>query len=151
MLDFQRIKDIREDHDISQEKMADILNVKRACYSLWELGINFIPLDHLIDFADYYDLSIDYCLGLSNDRLRKNNLKGFDITKIGNGLKALRISNNMSQKELASKLDISQACISKYEKGDIMISTFNLYLYSKIFNVSMNKLCCREELNLKSS
>ena len=47
MIKFERLKDIREDHDLSQEEMAKILNVKRSRYSLWELGINIIPLKYL--------------------------------------------------------------------------------------------------------
>ena len=43
-MNFKRLKDIREDHDINQEQMAKILKVNRSTYSLWELGINIIPL-----------------------------------------------------------------------------------------------------------
>ena len=43
MINFIKLKDIREDHDISQKEMANILGVTRSAYSLWELGINIIP------------------------------------------------------------------------------------------------------------
>ena len=54
MLNVKKIKDIREDHDITQQKMADILGVKRSTYSLWEIGISTIPLKNLCDFVDYF-------------------------------------------------------------------------------------------------
>lgn len=44
MINFTRLKDIREDNDINQTQMAEILDVNRSTYSLWELGINIIPL-----------------------------------------------------------------------------------------------------------
>ena len=69
MINLSKLKDIREDNDISQEEMAKILGVNRSTYSLWELGINIIPLKKLCDFADYFNYSIDYVLGISNNRL----------------------------------------------------------------------------------
>ena len=60
MIDFFRLRDIREDNDINQIRMAEILGVSRSAYSLWELGINIIPLNYLAFFADYFDYSIDY-------------------------------------------------------------------------------------------
>ena len=62
MINLSKLKDIREDNDISQEEMAKILGVNRSTYSLWELGINIIPLKNLCDFADYFNYSIDYVL-----------------------------------------------------------------------------------------
>ncbi|MFI3261070.1 MAG: helix-turn-helix domain-containing protein [bacterium] len=44
MIDTNRLKDIREDNDTNQEQMAKVLGVNRSTYSLWELGINIIPL-----------------------------------------------------------------------------------------------------------
>ena len=92
MINFNRLKDIIEDNDINQEQMAKILNVKRSTYSLWELGINIIPLKNLCDFADYFDFSIDYILGLTNDRKNINLIKGLDLVELGNNIKYLRIS-----------------------------------------------------------
>ena len=98
-------------------------------------------LKKLVDFADYFHYSIDYVLGLTNNKGNKFLQKGLDLKILGNNLKKLRIKNNLSQEELASCLNVRQACITKYEKGNICISTSNLYKYSKKFKVSMNELC----------
>ena len=71
MISFTRLKDIREDNDINQAKMAEILGVNRSTYSLWELGINIIPLKSLCDFADHFNFSLDYVLGISNNKSSK--------------------------------------------------------------------------------
>lgn len=131
MISFNRLKDIREDNDINQEQMAKILNVKRSTYSLWELGINIIPLKNLCDFADYFDFSIDYILGLTNDRKNTNLIKGLDLIKLGNNIKHLRNKKELSQENIADMIGVSQACITRYEKGLICISTSNLYKLSK--------------------
>ncbi len=141
MINFNRLKDIREDNDINQEQMAKILNVKRSTYSLWELGINIIPLKNLCDFADYFDFSIDYILGLTNDRKNINLIKGLDLVELGNNIKYLRTKKELSQENIADMIGVSQACITRYEKGLICISTSNLYKLSKEFKVSLSELC----------
>ena len=131
MLDVQKLKDIREDHDLSQKDMANILKVNRSTYSLWELGINIIPIKYLSMFADYFNYSIDYILGITNEKESDNLIKGFDINKLATNLKKIRIENGLSQENIASILVVSQPCISRYEKGLIEISTSNLYRFSK--------------------
>jgi len=141
MISFNRLKDIREDNDINQEKMSEILGVNRSTYSLWELGINIIPLKSLCDFADYFDFSLDYVLGLTNDRKSKSYIKGIDLKVLGNNMKLIRTKNNLSQENIAELLGVTQACITRYEKGIISISVPNLYKFAKEFKVSINELC----------
>lgn len=145
MISFSRLKEIREDNDINQMRMAEILNVNRSTYSLWELGINIIPINYLSDFADYFHISIDYILGLTNNRNQKNLLKGLDLKVLGNNMKNIRIKNQLSQIDVAKILNVSQACIVRYEKGLISISVSNIYKFSKTFKVSINDLCGKNE------
>lgn len=140
MVDIKRLAEIREDRDITQEEMAKILGVKRSAYSLWELGINIIPLNHLYNYASYFNLSIDYVLGLNNNRT-KVTYQDFDLEKIGLNLKRLRKKSQLSQKQLGEKIDVSQVCIGKYELGKICISTSNIIKYAKFFNSSITDLC----------
>lgn len=141
MISFNRLKDIREDNDINQEKMSEILGVNRSTYSLWELGINIIPLKSLCNFADYFDFSLDYVLGLTNDRKSKSSIKGIDLKVLGNNMKLIRTKNNLSQENIAELLGVTQACITRYEKGIISISVPNLYKFAKEFKISINELC----------
>lgn len=141
MINLSKLKDIREDNDISQEEMAKILDVNRSTYSLWELGINIIPLKKLCDFADYFNYSIDYVLGISNNRLSKNLIKGLNLQKLGSNMKKIRIKHELSQENVANLLGVTQACITRYEKGIICISTSNLYKFSREFKISLNELC----------
>ena len=63
---LQRLKDFREDKDISQKKMAEILNVAQTTYSDYELGKINIPLNTLKKLALFCDTSIDYLLELTD-------------------------------------------------------------------------------------
>lgn len=140
MIDTTRIKDIREDNDITQEQMANILEVNRSTYSMWEIGLSFMSVEQLCEFANYFNYSIDYVLGLSNNR--KNNVTGnFNYYNLGNNIKKLRIKYNYSQIDLAQKLKVTQACIVRWEKGITKISLPNLYELAKIFKISLSELC----------
>lgn len=66
---FPRLKDLREDRDLSQEQVAAYLGMKQPQYSRYERGIRDIPTDILIKLALYYKTSTDYILGLTNDSL----------------------------------------------------------------------------------
>lgn len=63
---FQRIRDLREDSDLTQEQVAEILGVKQTTYSKYELGKILVPIDILIRLADFYQVSLDYLVGRSN-------------------------------------------------------------------------------------
>ncbi len=60
---YKRIRDLREDNDLTQKQLASILNCSQQVYSNYELGQRDIPTAILIKLADYYDVSTDYILG----------------------------------------------------------------------------------------
>ena len=60
---FQRIRDLREDADLSQREIAAYLGIQQTVYSRYERGFQPMPLEHLIRLADFYDVSTDYLLG----------------------------------------------------------------------------------------
>lgn len=62
----RRLRDLREDHDKTQQDIADILGTSQTMYARYERGANELPLRHLLKLADYYGVSADYLLGRSN-------------------------------------------------------------------------------------
>lgn len=66
MLYYERIRAVREDRDLSQKDIADILHVAQRTYSDYETGKTRIPVESLIILAKYYNLSLDYLTGISN-------------------------------------------------------------------------------------
>ena len=63
-----RIKDLREDSDITQQEIANFLHIKQNTYSQYENGHRQLPIDFLIALAKYYNTSTDYILGLTDER-----------------------------------------------------------------------------------
>ena len=141
MINCQRLKDIRENYDINQETIAKILKVPRSTYSMWEIGISTIPLKILSDFADYFNVTIDYALGLTNNKINKKLIKGLNISVLANNMKTIRKKHNLSQENVAYILNVTQSNIVKYEKGQILIPTEKLYKFCKEFKIPMNDIC----------
>lgn len=65
---FQRIQDLRIDSDLSQEKIGEILHISQRSYSHYETGSRNIPIEMLIRLADYYDTTIDYLVGRTDNK-----------------------------------------------------------------------------------
>lgn len=63
---YKRIRDLREDMDLSQEKIAEKIGLYTTTYARYERGEREIPFDIVIELAKYYNISIDYLAGLIN-------------------------------------------------------------------------------------
>ena len=64
---FQRLRDMREDSDMTQVQISEFLGIQQTVYSRYERGFQTIPLEYLIKLADYYDVSLDYLTGRTNN------------------------------------------------------------------------------------
>lgn len=65
---YQRLRDLREDKDLSQSDIAKLLDTTQQTYSLWEKGSREIPFHHAITLAKFYRVSIDYIAGITNNK-----------------------------------------------------------------------------------
>lgn len=68
---YKRIRDLREDKDLTQKDLAKTLNCSQQVYSNYELGQRDIPTDILIKLSQFYNVSVDYILGLSDNPKRR--------------------------------------------------------------------------------
>ena len=64
---YQRLRDLREDFDLTQEKTAKILGITTQQYQLYESGKREIPLHHFITLAKFYNVSLDYLAGILSE------------------------------------------------------------------------------------
>ncbi|MBQ7116324.1 MAG: helix-turn-helix transcriptional regulator [Clostridia bacterium] len=65
---YRRIRELREDSDLLQKDLAEYLCCSQVCYSRYELGLRDVPTEVLIKLAKYYDISIDYILGITDKK-----------------------------------------------------------------------------------
>lgn len=64
---FQRLRDMREDFDMTQSQVAEKLGILQTVYSRYERGARTIPLEHLLKLAELYNVSLDFLTGRTND------------------------------------------------------------------------------------
>ena len=64
---YRRLRDLREDRDLLQKDVAEVLQCSQVCYSYYELGKRDIPTEVLVRLAAYYHTSVDYLLGVTDD------------------------------------------------------------------------------------
>lgn len=65
---FKHLRDLREDNDLRQKDIAEILNVSQNTYSQYETGVIALTAEVLIKLADYYNVSVDYLLDRTNEK-----------------------------------------------------------------------------------
>lgn len=65
---FRRIRDLREDNDKKQVDIAQYLGIAQTVYSRYERGFQTMPIEHLMKLADFYDVSLDYLCGRTDEK-----------------------------------------------------------------------------------
>ena len=74
-MDISRLKEIREDRDYKQSDIAKVLGTTQQQYSKYELGIQLISVERLVKLAKFYNTSVDYLIGLTNERRAYTRIK----------------------------------------------------------------------------
>ena len=65
---IKRMRDLREDSDKTQQEIANILGTSQTMYARYERGANELPIHHLLTLCDYYGVSADYMIGMTDDK-----------------------------------------------------------------------------------
>ena len=144
-MNFERIRYVREMLDFSGRQLAKELNLSKSTISRWETGEKVIPLKHLITLCNMANISIDFALGLSNDRTKITQERKLDSNLIGKHLRMLREQKRITQTDLASLVNTSQSTMSSYENGKTTILTAFLYSICKRYKVSADWICDNHE------
>ena len=142
---LKNFKESREILDIKQKDIAEFFNINFSTVSGWETGKDTIPIRRLIEYANHYKFSLDYLFGLT-----KVNKEYFPITinieQVAKNLRLLRKQNQMTQEEVANKINTSQAAYAHYENTVNLIPTTFLYNLTQIYKpFSIDNLFGRKE------
>ena len=143
IMNEKRLFDLREYKDLSQIKLADSLGITQQTYSLWEKGTKIIPLKHLNNLSNFYEISMDYIVGLTDEKNNSGIIKLTELNKneIGSRIKKIREDNNLTLRDLAKELNTTSSTISAYETGKTLILTAFAYQICIKYNVSLDWLC----------
>ena len=139
----ERLFFLREQENLTQQELADIFKVSRSLVSKWERDLITITLKQLNNYANYFNVSLDYIVGLSNNKYKTNNVQ-LDYNLVGKRLAEVREKNNLTLRKLADELNTTSSTISAYETGKVLIqSSFAITICSQ-YNVSLDWLCGRK-------
>ena len=140
-VNLERLFFLREEKNLTQTDMAKILNVSRVAVSQWETGKEIIPLQKLNIYSNYFNVSLDYILKLSDIKEYKIVNTSIDSKIVGERLLSIRRKFNLTQTKLSDFLNTTHSTISAYESGKTLILTVFAYSIANKYKLSIDWLC----------
>ena len=148
-----RLNQMRKEYKYTKNKVAEFLNVHKTTYGKWENNIEPIPTRRLYELANLYKVNIDYLVGISNIKLKISSSDYLDLKQVGSlvsladtEIKELRLELNMTLREIAEKISISNVTWSTYELGKVLINSTYLIEMCKLTNISLDYVLCRSKV-----
>ncbi|MBQ3307156.1 MAG: helix-turn-helix transcriptional regulator [Bacilli bacterium] len=129
---IKNLRKSRENLELKQKDLAEKYHLHFSTISGWETGKDTIPLERLIDYANEFNLSLDYLFGVITKNQKYYPID-LDIMQLAKNLTDLRLKNKLTQKEVAKKLNTSQAAYSHYETATNLIPTAFVYGLTEIY------------------
>lgn len=145
----ENLRNSRENLELKQKDIAEMFGIHFSTVSGWETGKDTIPIERLIDYANEYNLSLDYLFGLisKNEEYYPLNL---DLDLLAKNLTNLRLKNNCTQTLVARKLNTNQSAYSHYENAIYTIPTSFVFGLTKIYEpFSIDELFGRKKKDFK--
>lgn len=135
-----RLRRLREENNLTRSDIAKLLNISISLYCRYEKQYQIIPLKFLNILSNFFNVSIDYLLNLTNIPNYKNNKLEIDKILCAKRLREFRKKNNITQRELSKYLNTTQSTFSAYENATNLILTPFLYSICKKYNLSSDYL-----------
>ena len=137
---YTKLKFLREREGLTQYDVSNLLNIDRSQYGKYETEYVIIPLKHLNTLCNYFNCSLDYVFGFTDDYNYQVSNKEIDLELAGQRLKEFRKENKLTQVKLAAFLNTVHPVITNYEKGKHLISTPFLYQICTKYKISADYL-----------
>ena len=145
MMYGRKLKELRERNGMTQEQLGLYIGVTKQAFHHFETEYTIIPIKHLNEICNYFNVSLDYIFEFNNT-LQYENIKleiNLDIMK--DRLKEFRKDNKLSQEKLATLLNVCKGTIGNYETARSVIATPFLYTICKKYNISADYLLGKVE------
>ena len=143
----ERIKKLRKELNVTQNKVAIYIGVARATYTNYENGNKKPPYEQLIKLSEFFNVSTDYLLCITDTKNVYCKLNTTQYTlEFGERIKELRNARKTTQKEMADILGIDRSTYNGYETNKTKPSYEILLKLADYFNVSIDLLTGRDEL-----
>lgn len=141
----KRLRETRENLDLKQIDLTDLFGVTYSTISGWETGKDTIPLKQLIKYANKYNYSLDYLLGLTDKNIEYKDLK-INLYTLATNLRKKRKQYGKTQQQIADIINTSQSSYAHYENARYLMPLNFLYNLSKIYNdLSVDEMLGRKK------
>lgn len=140
-----RLEALRDEKNLTKTELAKIIGVVESVYSEWENNKLSIPTRRLYQLANFFEVNIDYMLGLTKVRISLVTPNEIDISIVSERLRKIRKSLNLSMQKLANKFNTSSSAISNYENCKYLILGSLLVELSVFSNYSIDWILGRTE------
>ncbi len=141
MQNYILIATLRSNLKISQVDMAKILKINIRNYKMYESGKRIINLEDLNKISNYFNVSLNALLNMTDNPKSYNNHKDINYIFLAFNIKLLRIKNNLTQKDLAIIMDTNNKTISKYENDSHNINVAYLKKLALKYHLSIDYIC----------
>ena len=141
----KRLRETRENLDLKQVDLIDLFGVTYSTISGWETGKDTIPLKQLIKYANKYNYSLDYLLGLTDKNIEYKDLK-INLNTLATNLRKKRKQYGKTQQQIADIINTSQSSYAHYENARYLMPLNFLYNLSKIYDdLSIDEILGRKK------
>ncbi len=117
----ERLELLRDERDLWKKDVAKQIGVVKSVYSEWENNKLTIPTRRLYQLAEFFEVNIDFIVGISDKRLSLKTNKELDINIVSDRLREIRKSLKYTMRDLAVKFNTTSSAISNYENGKFLI------------------------------
>lgn len=133
-----RLEDLRDERDLLKKDVAKYIGVVESVYSEWENEKLSISTKRIYQLANYFEVNIDYMLGLSNRREHIKTSDEINLDLVSSRLKEIRKSLKFTMRDLADKFNTTSSAISNYENSKFLILSSFLIELCKYSNYSID-------------
>lgn len=147
----EKLRDLRENNELKQYQVANILDIYKGLYNQYEKEYEIIPIKHLNTLCNFFHVSFDYVFGFTSELNYDNSKVEIDPSIVGERLKEFRREHDLTQEKLASILNMARSALANYERGRNIVATPFLYTICSKYHVSADYLLGKidEKINLK--
>lgn len=140
MLYKDRLKRLREEKELTQAFLAELLNIHEFVYGQYEREYTIMPIRHLNTLSNYFNVSVDYLFSFSLEKNYGNIRSSIDLNIVALRLKEFRKENKLTQESLAQLLNVVKGTVGNYESDRALIATPFLYEICKKYKISADYL-----------
>ncbi len=138
---FNNLQSLRNEKELTQNDVSEILNRKRSTYNNWECGLVMIPLDIADKLSCFYKVKLSYIYGIEKESVKVENIKRIDYDKMLITLNRLKFEQKHTYTYIADNLKCNVSTVQRYFKGVFFPPVDRLVALANLYNMDLDTLC----------